>query len=105
MTRSCIARKLWDAGTPYIQSGGFVTIAGAIGAMMWSGFHFISDARADHSEVSRQRTKIALVTARQERMGNNVEIMMRSMHLKPLPKGDDEVELEEQVIQESVNTP
>ena len=45
-TDQCIAKRLWEIGTPYIQSGGFVTILGGLATIAWMTFTFINNTEA-----------------------------------------------------------
>jgi hypothetical protein len=70
-TDQCIAKRIWEVGTPYIQSGGFLTILGALLTVAWTTFTFINNTEAYGPAIEDLQHKVseqhdAIITMQQQ---------------------------------------
>lgn len=52
ITDRCLAKRLYERFTPYIQLGGFLAVLGSVLAGMWVGFCFIASANANTQAIA-----------------------------------------------------
>jgi F0F1-type ATP synthase membrane subunit c/vacuolar-type H+-ATPase subunit K len=51
VTDNCIAKRLYEKMTPYIQLGGYLILLGSIFTGLWIGFNFIKAAQAATADI------------------------------------------------------
>jgi hypothetical protein len=58
----------------------------------------VSETKAYGPEIHNLHNESKINAARLDRIDQNIELLMRSQHLKPLPKSDTESQLENRNI-------
>jgi len=102
----CWFIAFWHRWGPHLDLSGLVTCICLLCTIIWVGTGFIRDTRelAPKIEVqqkilAKQGHDVQLVTARVDRVDQNMQIIMRSMNLRPVPKSGTEKLLERQTIE------
>lgn len=102
----CWFRSFWHNWGPHLDLSGLITCICLLCTIIWVGTGFIRDTRelAPKIEVqqkilSKQGHDVQLVTARVDRVDQNMQIIMRSMNLRPVPKTGSEKLLERETIE------
>ena len=70
ITDRCMAKRLYERVTPYIQLGGFLALVGSILTGLWMGFCFIAAANANTSAIATlqqfQETTVVKLAVQEE---------------------------------------
>ncbi len=92
MPKKCPIRDFWNAWSPLIQSGGFITVFTMLCTIIWWTFNFVKDTQAYAPEIYMQHRQIAVVYLKGDRTERNLERMMQKMGVKPIPPDERELE-------------
>lgn len=84
VTDNCLAKRLYDKMTPYLQIAGYVVLLGTIVTGLWIGFTFIRQAQAASSDVEalkqfKEETVITLAV--QKTTDENIKSQLNRMEM------------------------
>jgi F0F1-type ATP synthase membrane subunit c/vacuolar-type H+-ATPase subunit K len=82
VTDNCIAKRLYEKMTPYIQLGGYLVLLGSIFTGLWIGFNFIKAAQAASADVEalKQFKEETIITlAVQKTTDENIKSQLNRM--------------------------
>lgn len=86
ITDKCIAKRLWEAGTPYLQVAGYFPVLGGIATAVYILCGFVKDTEAYGLRITtveqsdgHQNEEIAALKQRQEDMAKEVHALYTHM--------------------------
>jgi hypothetical protein len=102
----CAMNRFWNRWGPHLDLSGGIACLTMLAAIIVYIVNFANQSTANAQDITTlQKEQIALhrdlklATARTDRSSQNIELIMRSLHIKPLPKTDSELQLEKDTSQ------